>query len=418
MNGDYVLIGNSAAALAAVDWIRKHDRQGSILLLNGERGPAYSRIAIPYYVSGELTLDQLLIRQPADYARAGATLIEEAVAAGIDPDAKEVALADGRRVGYGKLLVATGSICVAPPIRGLDSVKVHHLWTLDDALGMRAAAERARRAVVIGGGFIGMLAASALSKLDIEVTVVEMAAQLLPQLLDEPGGARFLDAVRARGASVRLGTAVESVAPAGSGVSVALAGGEALDADLLAVAAGVTPNLAAIGGGTLAVRRGVLVGEHLETNAAGVYAAGDVAEAKDFLGGGTAVHAIWPAAVEQGRIAGANMAGAGIAYRGSLGMNVVELFGVTLAQVGRFKEGPADDVRLLGAEGHALYRKVVVDREGIVVGAMYLGDGGGVAEMGVIHATIRRRARWREVSAARFPRLTYATAVRGAELRW
>jgi NAD(P)H-nitrite reductase large subunit len=108
------------------------------------------------------------------------------------------------------------------------------------------------------------------------------------------------------------------------------------------------------------------------------------------------------------------MAGAKIAYPGSLGMNVVELFEVTLAEVGRFREGPTDDVKLLGAGHGSLYRKLVVDRDGVIVGGMYLGDENGVAEMGVIHGMIKRRPKWRDFARHGLPRLTYATLVHAA----
>jgi NADPH-dependent 2,4-dienoyl-CoA reductase/sulfur reductase-like enzyme len=411
MQAKYVLIGNSAASLAAVEWIRRHDPSGSILLVNRETGPAYSRVALPYYVAGEMSLDDLLIRRDGDYARLGVERLEGQSVTGLDPAARTITLEDGRAIGFEKLFIGTGSVCARPPIRGLEQMPHHYLWTLEDAIGMKAAAERARTAVVIGGGFIGMLAAEALRKLGLRLTIVEMADQLLPQLLDAEGGRRFLRAVNDEGTTVRLGAEVEAVEGPADGIRVHLKGGDTLTADLLAVAAGVRPNLAFAAGGVLAADRGLLVDEFLETSAPGVYAAGDVAEVKDFLSDGRAVHAIWPTAVEQGRIAGANMAGKRIPYPGSLGMNVVELFRVTLAQLGRFREGPGDQVRLLGGDDAANYRKIVVDRDGILVGGMYLGDGNGVAEMGVLHGLIKRRSTWAAFASHRLPGFTYATTV-------
>jgi NAD(P)H-nitrite reductase large subunit len=413
MEGQYVLLGNSAATLAAIDWIRKYDRQGRIILINREPGPAYSRVALPYYVAGEMSLDDLLIRQPADYQRQGVELVEGATATAIDAGSEEVVLADGRRVRYHKLLIGTGSVCVTPRIRGLETITPHYLWTLDDAKGLRAAAEKARTAVVIGGGFIGMLAAEALRKLKVRLTIVEMTPQLLPQLLDTKGGKLFGKAVQDEGTTLRLASRVEAVAPKNGQVEVTIAGGETLLTDMVVVAAGVRPNLSCVEKGPCAVSKGILVDERLNTDCANIYAAGDVAEVKDFLSDGRTIHAIWPTAVDQGRVAGAAMAGAPATYAGSLGMNVVELFRLTLAQVGRFKEGPGDDVRLLGGQ-EGLYRKVVVNRDGTIVGAMYLGDANGVAEMGVLQGLIRRRSTWQEFATHRLPRFTYATVVHAA----
>jgi NAD(P)H-nitrite reductase large subunit len=412
MEGQYVLIGNSAATLAAIDAIRKFDRSGKIVLLNREHGTAYSRVALPYFVAGEMALDELLIRQRPDYERAGVELMEDATVTSIDASAKQVVLADGRRVRYGKALIATGSECSVPPIRGLDTVPHHYLWTLDDAKRMKAAAEKAQTAVVIGGGFIGMLAAEALRKLNIRLTIVEMAPQLLPQLLDSEGGKRFGQAVKDEGVTLRIGSLVEAVAAKADKIEVSLKGGESIIADMIAVAAGVRPNISALTGGPCALNAGVVVDEFLQTDCTDIYAAGDVAEVNDFLSDAKTIHAIWPTAVDQGRVAGSNMAGKRLAYPGSLGMNVVELFNVTLAELGRFREGPTDDAKLLGGS-EGLYRKLVVDKDGTLVGAMYLGDENGVAEMGVIHGMIKRRAQWREFADYQLPRFTYATTIHG-----
>src|SRR5438093_1598064 len=129
MEAQYVLIGNSAATLAAIDWIRKYDRQGRIILINREPGPAYSRVALPYYVAGEMTLEDLLIRRTPDYERQGVQLVDNATVTAIDAGAEQVVLADTRRIRYHKLLLGTGSTCTVPPIKGLDAIPPHCLWT-------------------------------------------------------------------------------------------------------------------------------------------------------------------------------------------------------------------------------------------------------------------------------------------------
>jgi len=118
MSTKYVLIGNSAAALAAVDGIRKFDKQGEITIVNRETGPAYSRVALPYYVAGEMTLDDLLIRQKPDYQKIGVSLVENENVKAINASAKQVELESGKKVSYDKLLIATGSETIVPPIQG------------------------------------------------------------------------------------------------------------------------------------------------------------------------------------------------------------------------------------------------------------------------------------------------------------
>ncbi|MGH7966513.1 MAG: NAD(P)/FAD-dependent oxidoreductase [Candidatus Binatia bacterium] len=411
MGTRYVLIGNSAASLAAIDGIRKHDRNGEITIINREEGPAYSRVALPYYVAGEMLLGDLLIRQKPDYAKIGAELIEKENAVAIDPASKTVALESGKKVGFDKLLIGTGSETMVPPIQGLDQVPHHFLWTLEDAVGMKQATGKAQTAVVIGGGFIGMLAAEALRKLKIKLTIVEMAPILLPQLLDEGAGKLFLQAVRDDGVTVKTGALVSALAKKTDGIEVKLNNGETFTVDMAAVATGVRPNVRCLGNGAVTLNKGVLVNEYLATNHPDIYAAGDVAETKDFLSDGRSIYAIWPTAIDQGRAAGANMAGAKQVYPGSLGMNVVELFDVTLAQLGRFREGAGDDVEMLSTGGDGLYRKVVVDKDGTLVGAVYLGDENGVAEMGVIHIAIKRREKWQGFKDGRPPKFTYAAVM-------
>jgi len=411
MRTRYVLIGNSAAALAAVDGIRKRDRDGEITILNREEGPAYSRVALPYYVAGEMTLEDLLIRHKPDYAKAGVTLVEKEKVTAVDPAGKKVELEGGKKVEFDRLLIGTGSETTVPPIQGLGQVPHHFLWTLDDAVGMKHAAERATTAVVIGGGFIGMLAAEALRKLKVKLTIVEMAPILLPQLLDEGAGKLFLQAVRDEGVTVQTGSLVAAVAQKGNGIEVTLKSGDAFTVDMAVVATGVRPNLSCLQNGAVARKKGVVVDEYLATDHADIYAAGDVAETKDFLSDYRSIYAIWPTAIDQGRAAGANMAGAKQAYPGSLGMNVVELFNVTLAQLGRFREGPGDDVKMLSKGETGFYRKVVVDQAGTLVGAVYLGDENGVAEMGVIHSAIKRREKWQGFKEGRPPTFTYGAVM-------
>ena len=407
----YVLIGNSAASLAAVDGIRKRDQSGEITIINREEGPAYSRVALPYYVAGEMTLADLLIRQKPDYAKVGVSLVEKENVAAIDPASKRVELESGKKIEFDKLLIGTGSETIVPPIQGLNQVPHHFLWTLDDDIGLKKTAEKAQTAVIIGGGFIGMLAAEALRKLKIKLVIVEMAPILLPQLLDEGAGKRFLQAVRDEGVTVKTGALVAALAKKNGSIEVTLKDGNTFTVDMAVVATGVRPNVRCLPNGAVVVNKGVLVNEYLATNHPDIFAAGDVAETKDFLSDDRSIYAIWPTAIDQGRAAGANMAGANQAYPGGLGMNVVELFNVTLAQLGRFREGPGDDVKMLSKGEESFYRKVVVDKNGTLVGAVYLGDENGVAEMGVIHSAIRRREKWQGFPDGRPPKFTYGAVM-------
>ena len=263
-----------------------------------------------------------------------------------------------------------------------------------------------------------MLAAEALRKLRMQLTIVDMADQLMPQLLDETGGKLFARAVTDSGVDLRLGSQVESVSAANDGgVAVRVKGGDEIATDLLVVAAGVRPCLGAVSNESVRASLGIVVDKHMRSSAPDVYAAGDVAEVQDFVSGEPVVHAIWPTAVDQGRAAGVNMAGRVLYYPGSLGMNVVGLFGVTLAELGRFRETPGDSIEVTGGSEGARYRKIVVDGNGTMVGGMYLGEEGGVAEMGIIHHAIKRRETWKDF-VSHGGSASYATLFARAPLPW
>jgi len=334
----YVILGNSAAGLTAIDAIRERDRDGPITVVSREPEPAYSRVALPYVLSREKQVPQITLRGAEYYEANRVELIAGVGASAVDTKAKAVTLEDGRRLQYDRLLIATGSASRVPPVRGIEDADVCYHWTLADTRKIEAKLNGARSCFVIGAGFISLLTVSALIKVaGLKFTVVEIADQVMPQLLDPEGGRALEKAMREKGIDVLLGEQVAGIERAGAGYGVTLKGGRTIEAGMIVCGAGVRPNvdfLAGPGpstgsGQAIEVARGVLVNERQETSAPDVYAAGDCAEGFDFLSGERAVHAIWPTAIDQGRVAGANMAGGSQTYPGSLSWNVTELFGLS-----------------------------------------------------------------------------------------
>src|SRR3990172_7270859 len=328
----YLILGNSAAGLTAVDAIRERDRDGAITVVSKEPEPAYSRVALPYVLSREKQLPQVTLQGPEYYQANRADLIAGVGASAVDTDARTVTLDDGRSLPYDRLLIATGSASRVPPIAGIGDAGVCYHWTLADTRKIEEQMEGARSCFVIGAGFISLLTVSALVKVaDLKYTVVEIADQVMPQLLDAEGGRALERAMWEKGTDLLLGEQVAGIERSKSGYGVTLKGGKTYDADMIVCGAGVRPNVDFLAGSGIEVARGVLVNERQETSAPGVYAAGDCAEGFDFLSGERAVHAIWPTAIDQGRVAGANMAGDSRTYAGSLSWNVTELFGLSSA---------------------------------------------------------------------------------------
>jgi len=396
----YLILGNSAAGLTAVDAIRERDRDGAITVVSKEPEPAYSRVALPYVLSREKQLPQVTLQGPEYYQANRADLIAGVGASAVDTDARTVTLDDGRSLPYDRLLIATGSASRVPPIAGIGDAGVCYHWTLADTRKIEEQMEGARSCFVIGAGFISLLTVSALVKVaDLKYTVVEIADQVMPQLLDAEGGRALERAMWEKGTDLLLGEQVAGIERSKSGYGVTLKGGKTYDADMIVCGAGVRPNVDFLAGSGIEVARGVLVNERQETSAPGVYAAGDCAEGFDFLSGERAVHAIWPTAIDQGRVAGANMAGDSRTYAGSLSWNVTELFGLSSASVGEFRDREGCEPIVFHNPGANVYRKLLLE-DGRIVGAVVIGRAEHVQDLGVVQAMIRRRtdvSRWRHM---------------------
>ncbi len=396
----YVVLGNSAAGLTAIDAIRQRDRDGAITVVSQEPEPAYSRVALPYILSKEKDLRQITLQGPDYYRSNDVELIAGVGASGLDGKSKTVRLEDGRTLSYDKLLVATGSLSRVPPVQGIEDADVCYHWTLADTRKIEQQLEGAKRCFVIGAGFISLLTVSALIKAaGLEYTVVEIADQVMPQLLDREGGRALERGMREKGIEVVLGDQVSAIERGKDGYGVTLKSGRTHDADMVVCGTGVRPNVDFLKDSGLEIARGVLTNECQETNLPDVYAAGDCAEGFDFLSGERAVHAIWPTAIDQGRVAGANMAGDAQTYPGSLSWNVTELFGLSSASVGEFRARDGWESIVFHNPQTNIYRKLLLDG-GRIVGAVVIGRAEHIQDLGVVQAMIRRRtdvSRWKHM---------------------
>ncbi len=403
----YLILGNSAAGLTAIDAIRERDKDGPITVVSKEPEPAYSRVALPYILSKEKDLRQITLQGPDYYRSNSVELIAGVGATGLDAAGKSVRLEDGRTVPYDKLLIATGSLSRVPLVQGIEDAGVCYHWTLADARKIEEQLAAAKSCFVIGAGFISLLTVSALIKAAaLKYTVVEIADQVMPQLLDRPGGEALERAMREKGIEVLLGEQVSAIerrrgaAPhGGQGYGVTLKSGKAFDADMIVCGTGVRPNVDFLNGSGLQMERGVLTNDRQETSLPDVYAAGDCAEGFDFLTGQRAVHAIWPTAIDQGRVAGANMAGDSQTYPGSLSWNVTELFGLASASVGEFRSRAGWEEITFHNPNANVYRKLLLE-ERRIVGAVVIGRAEHIQDLGVVQAMIRRRtdvSRWKHM---------------------
>jgi len=250
-----------------------------------------------------------------------------------------VKLNNGASLPYDRLLIATGAHPTKPPVAGMDAPCVQTCWTLEDARRIAELAKPGARAVQIGAGFIGCIIMQALASMRVHLTIVEMGDRMVPRMMDTVAGGMIKKWCEKKGVRVHTSARVVAMRPdmkrAGS-VFVKIDSGDELPADLVICAAGVQPNIAFLAGSGIDTDKGVLVDARMQTNMAEVFAAGDVAEAIDFSTGERAINAIQPDAVDQGRIAGLNMAGKEAHAAGSLTINVLDTLGLISTSFGKW----------------------------------------------------------------------------------
>ena len=381
----YVIIGNSAAAIGAVTAIREVDREGSMVLIAREPEHTYSRPLISYLLAGKVNEERMFYRGKDFYKKNGVETLLGVEIAGIDETAHAVRTADGRNIGFEKLLIATGGTPVVPKdLTGTNAKGVFTFTTWEDARKIKAYIEQSqvKRAVVVGGGLIGLKAVEALVKLHISTVVVELADRILSATFDKTASDMAAKYLGKSGVDVRCSNTVTQIKSQDERVaSVLLRDGSKLDCELLIFAIGVAPDVRLARGTHIACERGILADECMQTSVPGIYAAGDVVQAADLLSGKTRPIPILPNAFRQGCVAGANMAGRKALYKGGLAMNAVDICGLPTISVGTtVPEG--DDYEVLSKldENAGVYKKIVL-KDNRIVGVIFVGqiDRAGIA---------------------------------------
>lgn len=387
----HVIIGASAAGCRAVDAIRSVDSECEITVVCKEQAPLYSRVGLTHFLDGTVKLDGMNMRDEQFFARMNALIHFGVSATKVDPKAKTVLLSNGQSLPYDTLLAASGSHAVIPPIPGADQRlnNVYTCITREDSLAIDKAMKKAESPVVIGAGLIGIQVVDAFEKRKMNVVVIERLGHLMPLMVDATGAKIFHAVLEESGSIVRTGvSASQIVSTKGAVTAVRLENGEEFPCDLLVMAAGVAPNIEYLEGAGVQVNSGVVVNAQQETSVRGVYAAGDVAETTDMLTGQRVVNAIWPEALNQGWIAGLNMAGRKAAYEGSMAMNTTSVLGMPVASLGLWNPDPASvEVHQMLDERRRVYRKLVF-RDDQIVGAVLVGR---IEEAGPLHNMIRTR---------------------------
>jgi nitrite reductase (NADH) large subunit len=364
----YLIIGNGVAGTNAAETIRKNDKEGNIILVTDETSPFYYRVRLNEYLSGELSEPALQARKLQWYQDMNIGLRLDSRIIRIDPARQIAETGKGESFGFDKLLIATGSNSFVPPITGSEKAGVFSIRNIKDAKKITAYVNGIREVVIIGGGLLGLEAGNALRKLGKAVTIVEFFPRLLPRQLDAKGAERLLSIMEGMGFTFKLGAKTQEITGETAVKAVRLEGGETLPAGMVIVSAGVRPEMSLAKAIGVECDKGIKVNEHMMTSMTNVYAAGDVAE---FRG---VPYGIWPAAMEQGKIAGANMAGGDVAYNGTTMANTLKVVGIDLASAGEIDADEKLESRVSATD--TAYKKIVFDGNRII-GCIMLGDTAG-----------------------------------------
>ncbi len=375
---NYVIIGNSAAAVGCVEGIRSLDQTGKITVISSEPYHVYSRPLISYLIYGKTDEQRMKYRPDDFYEKNHVTALLGVTVTKVDYQTKQVVLDSGASVTFDKLLFATGSSAFVPPMPGLEEVPNKFTFMkLDDAKALRAAITKESRVLIIGAGLIGLKCAEGILSKVKTITVVDMAPRVLPSILDESGSAMMQKHIEEQGVQFMLGNSVAQFHKD----KADLKNGETVEFDILVLAVGVRPNIKLAADMGCKVNKGILSNEHCATNLEGVYAAGDCSESHDITDDQWRVLALWPNAYMQGETAGIDMAGGDKQYDKAIPMNAIGFFGLHIITAGSYN----GDAYI--AETDGTYKKLI-SKDNVLKGYILIGE---VARAGIYTSLIRER---------------------------
>jgi len=362
---EYLIVGNGVAGTTAAEHVRKQDPHGAVTIVTDEDLPFYWRIRLNEFIAGDIDENGLVSKGRTWYEENNIRLVLETSIRHADREGRVLTSDSGEPFSYDTLLLATGSHAFVPPVQGADKRGVFTLRTAADARAITDYAAGVEDAVLIGGGLLGLEAGNALRRLGKKVTVVEFFPRLLPRQLDEKGASRLQAMMEEMGFSFELGAKTREITGEKTPDGVLLEDGTALAGGMVLISAGVRPNLELARALELETDKGIQVDETLRTSRPDIFAAGDVAEFRGMPYG------IWPAAMEQGKIAGINMTGGDMVYEGTTPSNVLKVVDIDLASAGDIDAEGEHESRSL--ESERVYKKAVFEG-GRIIGCIMLGD--------------------------------------------
>lgn len=364
----YVIVGNGVSGYYAADSIRKRNDEAEIHILSSEKILTYYRPQLSDYLSKEITDKRFFVSPEEWYEKNNIKVTLGIKVENIDKDNKKVTLDNGTAIAYDKLILSTGASNFLPPVKGFENKGVYVLRDIEDAKNLKEEMKNAKNAVVVGGGVLGLEAASEMKNAGLNVSVVELVPRLLSLQLDEEASSIFEQTVSEAGITSYTGESAEEILGEGTVKGVKLKSGKVIDADLVLFSVGIRPNKALAEKAGIKVNKGIIVNDNMETSANDIYACGDNAELKGRIYGN------WPAATAMGKAAGANAAGDDIQFKdfvSSIAFNSINTHLFTAGDIYP-KDGSIETLSSVNAE-KKIYKKLFF-KDKKLVGGILLND--------------------------------------------
>ncbi len=365
-NKRYIIIGGGIAGVSAAEAIHALQPEADITLISEEPNLPYFRMSLTRYLAGEVEREKLILHNQQWYLQNHITILLKTHVEAIDTELKHISLADGQKLPYDKLILASGAHPNVPPFPGRELKGVQTLRTLEDADLILEVARSRAKVICIGGGLLGLEVAGAVAKQGAQVTVLEGLDWLLPRQLDAQASAILKEKIESLGIKVIVPAMTKAIHGKENVENVELADGQVLPADLVLISTGVSANLELAKSAGLDVNRGVVVNEHMLTSNPDIFAAGDITE---FQGRG---YGLWIPAKNQGTIAGQNAACKEASFLGDPPSTRLKVLGVDVFSIGQFSPSLEGD-RLVSESKDGVYQSFLF-REGKMIGSILLGD--------------------------------------------
>ncbi|HCU88552.1 MAG TPA: FAD-dependent oxidoreductase [Gammaproteobacteria bacterium] len=386
----HVVVGAGPAGVVAAESLRRLQPEANITLVGDENEPPYSRMALPYLLIKQVGESGTYLRKEEQHFSKLAIDLRQERVMKIDRERQELSLEAGGSLSYDKLLIATGSQPTSPPIPGMDLPGIYSCWTLEDGRNIAALAKLGTKILLMGAGFIGCIILEALAKSGANLTVVEMEDRMVPRMMNDTAGSMIKSWCEKQGVIVHTSTEVTGIEKAGDGFTVSFSSEESIAVDLIVSATGVKPNIDLLEGTGVETDYGILVNRNMQTNDPDIFAAGDVAQGRDFSTGEYSVQAIQPTATEHGQLAARNMVGySGAIHRGSVNMNILDTIGLISSSFGLWMGTDGGEFGELLNRDRYRYMNLQFDDD-ILVGATSLGL---TEHIGILRGLIQTKTR-------------------------